>query len=234
MGYGLIPAMFLPDTLYINVGVGGDGGLPNSNGSGGTASYVTVRPDFSTSTNIVMYGIGGGPGLSTGNAGSVANPNITTSNLGKLGIYVSPAGFGGSQVGGSSGGANTGGNGGTIGTFHISSGGAGGGGSSSTNTNGSGGPIGNLNQTTYPNISGGVGGGTNNGIDGIEMFLNNSFNKRDMIQSTGGSGGGANGLGIGGNGGNGGLSSGGGGGGAGLTGGSGGRGGNGFVLIICF
>jgi hypothetical protein len=229
MNKGMFMANTIPDILYINVGYGGAGGVPNSNGSGGSFSYVSVLPNttainvllVSNSTTVPGAGNANGVGGSTGVA--VVNTNQILS-------YTSVNLFG-TGMNGTSGGINTGGNGSALTPTSPLTGGAGGGGSSAANANGTGG---NVNTGgVLPTLLGGAAGGTNRGTDGfIGSFPNKSNVLRNAFIFTGGSGGGANGAGIGGNGGNGAFGCGGGGGGAGTTGGSGGKGGDGLVIII--
>ncbi len=230
--YGFFPASFLPDTLYIRVGAGGAAGLPQSAGGAGGTSYVSVRPD-TTTINVVLLCNGGGAGSNTGAAGAGGGGNLAQSILGNLGNTITPSGFAANQVSGSSGGANTGGNGTLITANYIVTGGAGGGGSSTGNVNGSGASA-SLTNTVYTDLLGGLADGTNPGENGLNSYLSTNNISRTIFQSTGGTGGGANGTGVGGFGGQGGIASGGGGGGAGLVGGVGGRGGDGFVVIITF
>jgi hypothetical protein len=241
--YVIIPSTMIPDTLFVNIGIGGLGGLPNSNGSGGTASFVSTRPE-TNGVSVVAMAYGGNGGTSAGvggTAGSGALQNSLGSGIftaaaaiGFCGVVNIPA-IGGSVanplVSGGAGGVNTGGNGTSVTTAHIVSGGAGGGGSSTTNVNGNGGSVGN-GATIFPNVIGGNGGGTNNGGNGLQQQFTDYYINNLQLQGSGGAGGGAFGLGTGGNGGNGTYGCGGGGGGAGLTGGSGGNGGDGFVFII--
>ena len=229
MNKGMFMANTIPDILYINVGYGGAGGVPNSNGSSGSFSYVSVLPNttainvllVSNSTTVPGAGNANGVGGSTGVA--VVNTNQILS-------YTSVNLFG-TGMNGTSGGINTGGNGSALTPTSPLTGGAGGGGSSTANANGTGG---NVNTGgVFPTLLGGAAGGTNRGTDGfIGSFPNKSNVLRNAFIFTGGSGGGANGAGIGGNGGNGAFGCGGGGGGAGTTGGSGGKGGDGLVIII--
>jgi hypothetical protein len=229
MNKGMFMASTIPDILYINVGYGGAGGVPNSNGSSGSFSYVSVLPNttainvllVSNSTTVPGAGNANGVGGSTGVA--VVNTNQILS-------YTSVNLFGTGQNG-TSGGINTGGNGSALTPTSPLTGGAGGGGSSTANANGTGG---NVNTGgVFPTLLGGAAGGTNRGTDGfIGSFPNKSNVLRNAFIFTGGSGGGANGAGIGGDGGNGAFGCGGGGGGAGTTGGSGGKGGDGLVIII--
>jgi hypothetical protein len=242
--FGFIPATSLPDVLYVNVGQGGVGGLSNTNGSGGTPSYVSTLPS-PNGVNVVSMSYGGGGGATLGTGGVVGNGALqntlgggvftAAAALGFNGIVTAPSiaaiGGGTTTTSGAAGGTNTGGNGNQVIPTHLVSGGAGGGGSSSTNIDGIGGQI-NNGRNNYSNILGGISGGTNNGGRGIQQQFTDYYISELQLQGTGGSGGGAFGLGTGGNGGDGGLGCGGGGGGAGLIGGNGGNGGDGFVFII--
>ena len=170
--FGFIPATSLPDVLYVNVGQGGVGGLSNTNGSGGTPSYVSTLPS-PNGVNVVSmsYGGGGAAGVAGGVVGSGTIQNFLGSGiytaaaaLGFNGIFTAPSiaviGGGSTTTSGAAGGTNTGGNGNQVIPTHLVSGGAGGGGSSSTNTDGVGGQI-NNGRNNYSNIIGGLSGGTN-------------------------------------------------------------------------
>ncbi len=228
MNKGMFMANTIPDILYINVGSGGVGGAPNTNGSAGSISYVSVLPS-TTAINLLLVSNSSNPsaGAAAGTIGSTGGAVGTANNiLCNSGVFL----FGAGQNG-TSGGANTGGNGTALAPTSPVSGGAGGGGSSAANANGSGGPV--NTGGVFPTLSGGAAGGTNRGTDGFTgSFPNKSNVLRNAFIFTGGSGGGANGAGIGGDGGNGSFGCGGGGGGAGTTGGRGGNGGDGLVIII--
>lgn len=231
-GSVLMPATFVPDTLYIQVGLGGLGGSPNTNGTAGSPTYIGVIPS-TTNVNLIISVLGGNPGQSNGTGGT--NGAYNTGNcLMYSGMISLPSGFGANQIGGTAGGGTTGTSGTNIIAVHIVSGGAGGGGSSSVNVNGNGGSITIAGGLIFPNKNGGTAGGTNHGEDGIMLQLGKNSSNRLPIQGSGGAGGAGNGTGVGGNGGLAALGSGGGGGGAGVIGGSGGNGGDGFVIITCF
>jgi len=212
----MIPALFLPDILYVAVGFGG------TPGNSGNETLISVQPNNSTNGFFILNITGGGFGGigSAGAAGSGGGVGAsTTARLGTFGPLVTGAG----PVG-ASGGAQTGAVGANVaylaGTNGFVCGGAGGAGSTGTDFAGG-------NQTSpstayYPTINGGSGAGAA-GAPGIKL--------PDQFIFTGGSGGASNNSGVGGAGGAGALGCGGGGGGAGATGGAGGRGGDGIVII---
>ena len=226
----IIPAVFLPDRLYVSSGVGGSGGTGSgSAGSNGVASAVNIAP-ANVGIYIISYansGTGGGAATSTlvGTVGSAgALPVLTTALQGFQGHF-----FGLIGQNGGSGGAVTGSTPTAIAypvTGLLLSGGAGGGG-------GSGFAGGNITApssqdatyTLFQTVAGGVAAiFGSNGNSGAELY--------QPLLSTGGSGGGTGSSGGGGNGEAGGFGSGGGGGGAGTgTGGAGGNGGPGLVVI---
>ena len=227
----LFMANTLPDTLYVFVGAGGVGGVPNGNGGNGVVSKVSIsRNDYAPFIqNIVASSrqdAAAGTGGSANGTRGGSNTHITGFYLLRdLGFNSLPAGsFGGT------GGSNIGGNGVGITSTSYTCGGAGGGGSSSGNTDGSGGSI-----VSYITLPGGLGGGTNNGASGLGItWFDENVSPYNGVTFLGGAGGGANGLGTGGNGGDGDFGCGGGGGGAGLIGGSGGKGGDGLVIIYAW
>jgi hypothetical protein len=236
----LIPSVFLPDELYVNVGIGGSAGVISAagvsggNGVSGTATYVDLINGNNTSSTLIATANGGTRGTGgtvggvsgTGGAGGVAS-TISSSvylGLGYGSFYAGGAGQSGTATG-------------TLSpvttSTNLTSGGAGGSGRNSTVNRGTPGSIGG-NNVYLPSLSISDSGTTYNGQNGI--FSLNPF------QSYGGVGGwGAQrlvGQACGGNGGNGIMGSGGGGGGGGNSGcvttGNGGRGGDGLVIITCF
>ena len=218
----LIPAIFLPDTLFVVVGVGGQ-----SSTSGGATYVDTINNGNLFTTRIVFSNGGGGGGDSPGNAigsvgiGGVASSLTTSAIYLNLGIQSSIAG----------------GNGGvpsaTTNTNLTSGGGRGGGRNSlGVRTVFPGGIVGN--NVLLPSISPSDLNVTLVGPSGV--------NSLKPFQSYGGCGGWSS-TGVasqcGGNGGNGILGAGGGAGGGGNTGcptgvSLGGNGGNGIVIITCF
>lgn len=219
----VIPALALPDVVFVQTGVGGAGGSSNSNGVAGLPSYLSLEP-ASTTASVIAVAAAGGLGAAAGTAGGGGAAMTATAGGGIcLGAWTSLAG-----QAGSAGAANTLGadlTWGATGLF-ISGGTAGGG------------------CTNAPNSkAGGAITGLPMGLTDIRTATGDThyapswafFGSRSTMPffSTGGLGGQGYGLSTGGAGTDGGPGSGGGGGGggAGGTGGAGGRGGDGFVLV---
>ena len=232
---GIFPANSLPDTLYIQVGIGGVGGTAGGNGTAGSISYVSVQPN-TTSINVIIAGTGnsGGFGGTGGNAGGVAGiaPSAfiktSTGLLSANGVVTSTAGWVGATGGQSLSGSS-------IQVSGITTGGAGGGGNTAASVNNAGGNITGIG--IVPTITGGVTGVTTSapGTDGYNSllpFISSSVSVPMFF--TGGAGGSSKHNGTAGDGGKGGFGSGGGGGGSGNPSGAGGRGGDGLVIITCF
>lgn len=238
----LIPAMLLPDTLYISPGAGGLGGGNGGVGSQGDPTVISYAPFYSAgpaNAHIfcsVAAGTGGGAGSGTtaGTAGAAGS----VSTMGQAGVASlnTTAGTQAAAAAGAIAGAagvsvswgNT--------ANSLTCGGAGGGSTPAANTNFAGGNItGPASPALYPaTISGGAAGGGAGG-DGICYPQSQHEFNRQFFYLTGGAGGGTNGAaGTGGKGGNGAYGCGGGGGGGGVTGGTGGDGGGGLVLIAAF
>ena len=229
------PAVFIPDTLYIQVGAGGQGGAASGNGVAGTHSYIlfsktAVLPNILLYSGINVPGGGfSGAAGAAGNAGSV--PSVAqTQPANTWGQW-----FGIVGVVGKSGGVHTGAAGGdATATWAAIPTGPGAGGAGCTTTDYDGGSVSATAATDfgsegYYNVAiAAAGTGVGAAIDGSagRMSLAPFFN-------SGGAGGGSNNSGQAGNGGNGGYGCGGGGGGAGTTGGRGGNGGSGIVVICC-
>jgi hypothetical protein len=227
----LYNAQQLPDTLYVQVGIGGAGGAANSNGTGGTRSWVGLQPAIATTTLVQGSGAAAAAGGFT-NGGPAAGETAVaqgTANFLALSNFIGTAGLTNtvqsnaqptnltpfsSQIvtqGGQGGGATTG--------FAIVC-------SGSSILSSSISPL--IEGGAVATTSGSSGGNGANGTTSYKPFF-----------SIGGAGGGAAVSGSGGNGGNGGIGSGGGAGGAGYstlgyTGGRGGKGGDGLVVIIAF
>jgi hypothetical protein len=214
----LYNAQQLPDTLYVQVGLGGAGGAPLTAGSSGTRSWVSLLPAV-VSQNLVQgsgaaVAAGGGSGTGASAAGETAiNQTIVTFST--LSNFIGTAGQASTAFSTT---WDT-----TPLSSQITSAGAGGGTPSTT------GNI--LSSSISPYLPGGAGATASgsNGGNGVDGFLS-----WKPFYSLGGSGGGSATSGSGGNGGNGGIGSGGGGGGTGNTAGRGGKGGDGLVVIISF
>jgi hypothetical protein len=232
---GIFPSILLPDTLYINVGTGGDGGTIGGNGGSGSLSYLSVQPNIIPNNLILVSGgiaATGGNGSASGGGAAGTIFSNTQAFLSFGGLFNSIAG----QLGAA--GLSTAGTNITVGTIPLT-GGAGGGGVS-TGVPSSGGSI---NQFSFiPRINGGITATTfvSQASDGYnsKIFQNNISNK-NILLFTGGAGGYSSVLNSGGSGGAGSYGCGGGGGGAGsntvpFSGGTGGRGGDGLVIITCW
>jgi hypothetical protein len=231
----IIPAFFLPDTLYVNVGKGGRGGAATTIGSAGLRTFVSVTPNSTiNAANIVLQSgaaaaLPGAAGATGGASAGGAAETISTlalCQLSTMGIASFIAGKVGAAAGaatGAAGGANT-----LLATSIVpTSGGAGGGTTPAANTEFAGGA--QTGVGVFPTLAGGLGGG-NPGRGGMRE---NGVGLLPWL-TYGGAGGGTGGAAatLGGDGGNGGVGSGGGGGGGGVTGGRGGDGGDGLVLIV--
>lgn len=258
---GLFQACLLPNTLFIQVGVGGSGGVSKTgasngdNGTSGSLSHISVIPTAVTS-NIVLSsgsvvasgGVGGGSG-SGGGGGAGGSPFVFSTNpFSNLGIVNSVIGQSGSNGGTSVNTIND------ITITGLTTGGAGGG----TMTSGSVYSGGSINGSGFINkINGGrfsitgtniVGSASTitsitkeNGSSGYFYLPSNSMrNPMFFLGGAGGSCGSNVGAGSGnaGFGGDGSFGSGGGGGGGSWTSpdtsGRGGEGGDGLVIITCW
>lgn len=227
----LIPAAFIPDILYVQVGKGGRGGTgPITTAQEGDRSHVLLSPVTAiTPMNVLIQSsngqaqIGGfGSAVAGGGAGSGATvATIALMPLAGLGIFEFIAGQSGSAGGDETGAAGSSLSFPTTGIRMM--GGSGGGGTTSANFAGGG-----ITAISTSFLSGqrpiAAASGSNNGCGGTQLW--------EPFWSFGGLGGGASNAGIGGNGGNGAYGAGGGGGGGGTTGGLGGVGGSGIVFII--
>jgi hypothetical protein len=228
----LYNAQQLPDRLYVQVGLGGNGGASTSTntsnpGSSGTRSLISLQPSVVAQNLVAISGNAGAAGgvLNTTSAGETVSTQAT-STFYTLSNFISTAGVACTFS--------------TVRpidninplTSQITCQGAQGAGgvtSTPTATNG-----GSISGTPYtPLIQGGLGtlSASTNGGDGA-----NGITLWKPFLSTGGAGGGNSDLGNGGRGGNGGIGSGGGGGGCSSSGqsGAGGKGGDGLVMIISF
>ena len=237
----LIPAALIPDTLYVQVGMGGTGGSGASVGSSGGLSTISILPN-TTATNVIIQsgsvaGVGGSNGnTSVGSGTGGAGGTVFTKSSGflsNLGTFSSIVG----DVGGNAGYGTNGSTKTALSTMALCGGGGGAGKLSGTDF--AGGSI--LAGGVLGRVAGGTGGvAASNGNGGIITIIPNllSYSSTEFpFASTGGSGAGSNQNGTGGgNGGNGAIGSGGGGAGAlvGGTGRVGGNGGNGIVFITTF
>lgn len=221
----VMPAYFLPDELYLQVGAGGLGST--GAGAGGTASWICYGRS-QVIPNVVLFsganttggGAGGAGGAGAGGGAPGAPSIVAPATLGQW--------FGTAGAAGTNGGTHTG----AIGVANTAiwntipvSGGAGGAGCTITDFAGGAITLQGTPDFAAQSLAGGTAAGANvSGNAGIQLW--------QPFYMTGGSGGGSNNSGQAGNGGKGGIGCGGGGGGAGTTGGRGGDGGNGMVLIV--
>ena len=235
----MIPAIFLPDRLYVSPGASGRRGTAGGNGADGGISNVCIAQDTG-SIYTVCYANGGDSGTvgaptGGGGGGAAGSFAVLSSALqAGMGNFAPLVG----QVGGS-GGAQTG----AVGTSIIypttglllSGGGGGAGGAGFAGGDITAPASQTSTYTIFPTLSGGAAGtaGSLAGGDGAA-----GVNNMELMLFTGGSGGGSGFDGtagsVGGRGGDGGIGCGGGGGGGGTTGGEGGNGGPGLVIISCW
>jgi len=227
----LIPAILLPDTIWVQPGAGGLGATSfGAAGTSGSISYVCVQPN-TTQANIIFTQNGGTGGAAATTGGAAGGVGVNTGGpFGSLGLWYTIAGQAGA-VGAAA--ANT--DGGSLNIFSsglITGAGTGGG-----------------NGTRLGGILAGAGGffpqniasnnATKNGGDGAQKGLPILFGLKTMpLLFTGGTGGNGASSGAAGKGGDAAYGGGGGGGGgntnAAGTSGNGGNGGDGFIIIGTF
>ena len=226
----LFPASVIPDTLYINVGLGGAGGGSVQNGA---LSYVMFYPSTAfTEVNVFLQSgnaaAGGGQTGSAGGAAGSAGTVWTAANcifdkLGLITVFSGQIGVAGQPTVASA----------NLFISGLTTAGAPGAGTD-TSTALNGGSI--IGGGEIPNIS----GGTTTNVDGSSGYMSTipsvSITTNKQMIFTGGAGGASSNLSKGGDGGNGAYGCGGGGGGAGITSlaGNGGKGGDGLVIITCW
>lgn len=204
----------LPDSLYVQVGVGGVGGNPTVLGGVGTRSRVTLQPTTAVVAQNTVAISGNAAASSGGVETAATQATMTFATLGNFISVQSPVSPGSDLSPLTS----------TLVTWGAN------GGSKDTATGTVFPARSILASSISPFISGGISSTTTDGSDG-----NNGITSWKPFYSLGGTGGGGSLVGFGGNGGNGGIGSGGGGGGTGqLGGGRGGNGGDGLVIIISF
>ena len=229
----IVPLIFVPDRLYVQVGAGGIG-VGSGGGTAGSAvlSYISVYTHATTASNILAVSgnaaaVGGGTGTgaavgAAGTAGSIAT--IALMPLAGMGTFEFIAGQSGRRRRRSRGRGRT--------RYHtlpttgvLTQGGSGGAGTTSADFAGGGVTqiLNTLLNECKPTVA---PAGSNNGSGGLTHWK--------PFFSFAGMGGASSNAGVGGLGGNGGYGSGGGGGGGGTTGGKGGDGGGGLVVIVCW
>ena len=231
--YALFPAMYLPDTLYIQVGYGGAGapsGLSTAAGSAGSLSYISSTPGSTFISDLILASGNAAPGggAASGAGGSAGTVfTLATSTISQMAMVSGAAG----AIGGA---GNAGAAGTSITPTLILSPGAGGGGKNTTATLFDGGSVAAYGPA--PSVTAGARAGSSSAVgsdgqNGVVWLLNPD----KPLFFTGGSGGGAANANQGGRGGNGGYGCGGGGGGNGSNSvggaGGGGKGGDGLVII---
>jgi hypothetical protein len=219
MTSAFLPAYLIPDTVYINVGIGGAGGASTNTitanaGVAGTATYAGYYPV--QTAGYILCVAAGGVGGTAGGIGGAAGAALTTTSLpiSQIGIRTYIAGQAGTSGGNAGAGATTA-------TYRIT-GGGGGSGNNAANAVGSGSSVsmaGEYFSAILPSPA---------GTNGVKV--------EDLIRfiSAGGPGASSSTTISGSNGGWGGFGSGGGGGSVGPgLGGAGGNGGDGLVIITC-
>lgn len=214
----VIPAVFLPDRLFVRLGAGGAGGAHDASGSDGGISYVSTMAD-TTARNLYLIANGGNGGTNSSGGASTAASTLSNCPRGGMGI----ASFLASQAGTTQS-ANV--------TFPttglVVSGGPGGIGGTGNGQGILSIPMGN--DPTGMTLSGSVAGAPGTGNFGDPSLIM----WKPFLILTGGTSGGSGGAGTGGNGTTGSYGCGGGGGGRAATGtgGGGAAGGNGLAIIV--
>ena len=226
-----VPAIFLPNDLYIFIGKGGAGGASSANGIDGGNTAISLSPNVNSTDSYICFASGGGNGArgpSGGAGGAVGTPaGVTSWRLGYLGLaQTSTVGQAGTN-GGSSAAAVDFTISASTGNFYSATGGGG----RTASVGFKGGDIIGIDGIIQT-----IPGGAGNSVSGNGEPGQNGFTSFAPLFSVGGTGGGGTTTGgAGGRGGDGGFATGGGGGGAGTTaGGAGGNGGNGFAIITCW
>jgi len=225
----LVPGFLLPETLYVQVGAGGQGvGSGGGTAGSGVLSYVSIAPNTTASNIVAISGaaaaVGGGTGTAAavgaaGTAGTIAViGSMPLAGLGNFNMIAGQVGVAGGAVAGAVGTAQT-----IPVTSVLCTGGSGGAGTTSADFAG-GAFTAISNSWLSEQRPATPTAGSYNGSGGLQLW--------EPFFSFGGGGGSSSNAGIGGAGGNGAYGAGGGGGGGGTTGGRGGDGGSGVVIII--
>lgn len=217
----LLPAYLVPDTLYVNIGIGGAGGAATNTttanaGVVGTATYVTYYP-AQTAGYILCVANGGGGGSPAGSAGLGGSAQTTTSlPISQIGLRNYLAGQNG-QTGGSTAAPAT------LTAVYRISGGGGGGGNTAANAVQAGSGIDMAGDYALQRILSQPAGSDGAKIENLIQFLSSGGTGASSSTTISGSTGGFGGFGSGGGGGSVGPG----------LGGAGGRGGDGLVIITC-
>lgn len=154
----IIPAMFLPDTLYINLQ---GGGVPSTTSSTRGSVYVSIHPTSAVSNELVIQSNNGGRAGSgaTGSGGG----SVTGACIAGTGIYKGIAGnTGGTSAAATNGGNNTF----TAGTLTFSGGGGGGTPAAAGSGTRGGQQVWSSGATWPDRLQVAGGGATSNGADG--------------------------------------------------------------------
>jgi hypothetical protein len=244
-----VPAFLIPDTLYIQVGLGGTGGAGatvnpgngNAGAAGGT-SYVALYPSYNGTSQVgnLLLSANGGSGGSGGfgsGAGGAGGAGGTTTGVGAaspfylgLGQFTSTASQAGSSASATSSPTN-------LIISGITGGGSAGGTLDQFGTSFAGGAI--VSPSALIPYLTSLAGGVSNGVLVVNGASNNGYAVKKPLMFIGGTGsGGATGFRISLKGGDGATGCGGGGAGANFststTPGAGGNGGNGIVIITSY
>jgi hypothetical protein len=218
----IIPAIMLPDTLYIRPGKGGAGGASASTaGAAGDSTDIALYPSNATNQWILMECAGAGGGAAVTTVGTGGSALFSASPWTKLGLLAS--------WGGTAGVANN-----NIPGVNPTCPGVSGGNGATAGSNQSA-------IAPYPVISGGAGttgGAGGHGLNANKRIDPLMFNPSSLLFTGGAGGGGITTVATAGAGGNGAYGCGGGGGGTGniasAVSGNGGNGGDGLVIIGAF
>jgi hypothetical protein len=229
----MIPAMFIPDVLYIQAGLGGVGSTTSGGqNNAGTITYVSVEPNTTLTTQTTLLFANGGPAggtVPTSTAGGVTAATAAVATIANMplagrGHYQFLAGLGGGTGGTST---TSGGGPGFPQTGLMVQGGCGGGGTSAGTAQGGGGSMGAAIGQTFPVTS--ASGSSPDGVNFQAAFYQMNYGGTGGVGASNSVDAGKGGAGSPGAGG-------GGGGGANTTRTAvkGGDGGPGFVIIISF
>lgn len=230
----VIPLIYLPDVLYVQIGAGSQG-VTVGQAADGVISFVCCQPGTATlngdtvaaSQGTAPKGGNTGTAIAAGNGGTPGTASTLSimpiAGSGQVTFIVGVAG----SIGGVPAGAAGPNNPQNL-TGIMTWPGGGGGGTTSADFAGSdqrAGTVGLLQEA----VGGAAPAGSNDGASGRLLLP-----PRYPLYSTSGCGGASSNAGVGGIGGDGGPGSGGGGGGGGTTGGRGGKGGDGFAIFTCW
>lgn len=235
----MLPAAFLPDTLWVMPGAPGRRGVPGTAALSGGQSRVTIFPPGNVNFQLIVHAEGGNNGgngnVGTGGAAGTAGAVSTLGSFmpaQNFAPWASTGGQNGVLAGNVTAAAVTGGN---VGSSSVAAtGGAPGAGTGTSNTDAAGGnvntPFSSPN-AVLPSINPAIGGQSPGDAGGSGAAVA-GLNYRPYY-FFGGAGGASSSAGTGGQGGEANFGAGGGGGGGGITGGNGGQGGAGLIIITC-